>query len=180
MLCSTTSRKAKLCRICGPSAASDRTVITIRWAVRVDRLTAGRRGAWLAGGDQEDQALRNLFRSSRAKKRKFLHIGVRGSVCCKATNHRSDKEYWQDATKCCEMLTLARAPLSRRSCDVVWNQMLVRSSYQVAPQITKKRNKCRHNRARRTLPNGASRSCLDRLSNRLTKIVAEARNIATP
>jgi hypothetical protein len=33
---------------------------------------------------------------------------------------------------------------------------------------------------RRTLPNGASRSCLDRLSNRLTKIVAEARKIATP
>ncbi len=33
---------------------------------------------------------------------------------------------------------------------------------------------------RRTLPNGASRSCLDQLSNRLTKIVAEARKIATP
>jgi integrase len=33
---------------------------------------------------------------------------------------------------------------------------------------------------RRTLPNGASRSCLARLSNRLTKIVAEARKIATP
>jgi integrase len=33
---------------------------------------------------------------------------------------------------------------------------------------------------RRTLPNGASRTCLDRLSNRLTKIVAEARKIATP
>jgi len=32
---------------------------------------------------------------------------------------------------------------------------------------------------RRTLPQGASRSCLDRLSNRLTKIVAEARNLAT-
>jgi len=33
---------------------------------------------------------------------------------------------------------------------------------------------------RRALPNGASRSCLDRLSNRLTKIVAEARKLATP
>jgi hypothetical protein len=33
---------------------------------------------------------------------------------------------------------------------------------------------------RRTLPNGASRSCLDRLSNRLTKIIAEARKRATP
>jgi site-specific recombinase XerD len=32
---------------------------------------------------------------------------------------------------------------------------------------------------RRTLPQGASRSCLDRLSNRLTKIVAEARKLAT-
>jgi integrase len=32
---------------------------------------------------------------------------------------------------------------------------------------------------RRALPNGASRSCLDRLSNRLTKIVAEARKLAT-
>jgi hypothetical protein len=31
---------------------------------------------------------------------------------------------------------------------------------------------------RRTLPSGASRSCLDRLSNRLTKIVGEARKIA--
>jgi integrase len=33
---------------------------------------------------------------------------------------------------------------------------------------------------RRALPNGASRSCLDRLSNRLTKIVTEARKLATP
>jgi len=33
---------------------------------------------------------------------------------------------------------------------------------------------------RRTLPNGASRNCLGRLSNRLTKIVTEARKLATP
>jgi site-specific recombinase XerD len=33
---------------------------------------------------------------------------------------------------------------------------------------------------RRTLPKGARRSCLDRLSNRLTKIAAEARNLTTP
>ena len=33
---------------------------------------------------------------------------------------------------------------------------------------------------RRTLPEGGSRSCLDRLINRLTKIVAEARKIVTP
>jgi integrase len=33
---------------------------------------------------------------------------------------------------------------------------------------------------RRTLPNDTSRHCLDRLSNRLTKIVTEARNLATP
>ena len=33
---------------------------------------------------------------------------------------------------------------------------------------------------RRTLPNGASRNCLARLSNRLTKIVTEARKLATP
>jgi hypothetical protein len=33
---------------------------------------------------------------------------------------------------------------------------------------------------RRTLPNGVAPSCLDRLSNRLTTIVAEARKIATP
>jgi len=33
---------------------------------------------------------------------------------------------------------------------------------------------------RRTLPNGASRRRLDRLSNRLTKIVTEARKLATP
>lgn len=33
---------------------------------------------------------------------------------------------------------------------------------------------------RRTLPNGTSRRHLDRLSNRLTKIVAEARKLATP
>jgi integrase len=33
---------------------------------------------------------------------------------------------------------------------------------------------------RRILPKGASRSCLDRLTNRLTKIVAEARKLATP
>jgi integrase len=33
---------------------------------------------------------------------------------------------------------------------------------------------------RRTLPKGACRSCLDRLSNRLTKIVAEAHKLAAP
>jgi integrase len=33
---------------------------------------------------------------------------------------------------------------------------------------------------RRTLPNGTSRSHLDRLSNRLTKILSEARKLATP
>lgn len=33
---------------------------------------------------------------------------------------------------------------------------------------------------RRALPDGSSRSCLDRLSNRLTKIVAEARKLASP
>ena len=33
---------------------------------------------------------------------------------------------------------------------------------------------------RRALPNGAARSCLDRLSNRLTKIVTEARKLGTP
>jgi integrase len=33
---------------------------------------------------------------------------------------------------------------------------------------------------RRALPTGAARSCLDRLSNRLTKIVTEARNLRTP
>lgn len=33
---------------------------------------------------------------------------------------------------------------------------------------------------RRTLPKGGSRSCLDRLTNRLTKIVAEARKLVTP
>ena len=33
---------------------------------------------------------------------------------------------------------------------------------------------------RRALPIGAARSCLDRLSNRLTKIVKEARNLRTP
>jgi integrase len=33
---------------------------------------------------------------------------------------------------------------------------------------------------RRVLPIGATRSCLDRLSNRLTKIVTEARNLRTP
>jgi len=33
---------------------------------------------------------------------------------------------------------------------------------------------------RRALPNGDTRDCLDRLSNRLTKIVAEARKLATP
>ena len=33
---------------------------------------------------------------------------------------------------------------------------------------------------RRAQPDGASRRCLDRLSNRLTKIVAEARKLATP
>jgi hypothetical protein len=33
---------------------------------------------------------------------------------------------------------------------------------------------------RRPLPNGASRTCLDRLSNRLTKILAEARKLGTP
>jgi hypothetical protein len=33
---------------------------------------------------------------------------------------------------------------------------------------------------RRTLPNGSSRHCLDRLSNRLTKIVTETRKLRTP
>lgn len=33
---------------------------------------------------------------------------------------------------------------------------------------------------RRTLPNGTPRRHLDRLSNRLTKILIEARNLATP
>jgi integrase len=33
---------------------------------------------------------------------------------------------------------------------------------------------------RRALPNGGARNCLDRLSNRLTKILAEARKLATP
>src|ERR1700751_3853740 len=33
---------------------------------------------------------------------------------------------------------------------------------------------------RRGLPEGPSRGCLDRLSNRLTKMVAEARKIRTP
>lgn len=33
---------------------------------------------------------------------------------------------------------------------------------------------------RRTLPKGGSRSCLGRLINRLTKIVAEARKLVTP
>lgn len=33
---------------------------------------------------------------------------------------------------------------------------------------------------RRTLPKGSSRRCLDRLSNRLTKIVTEVRKLATP
>jgi hypothetical protein len=33
---------------------------------------------------------------------------------------------------------------------------------------------------RRTLPNGTSRRHLDRLSNRLTKIVTEVRKLATP
>ena len=33
---------------------------------------------------------------------------------------------------------------------------------------------------RRTLPKGASRNCLDRLSNRLTKILAETRKLVTP
>jgi len=33
---------------------------------------------------------------------------------------------------------------------------------------------------RRGLPTGASRSCLDRLSNRLTKIAAETRKLGTP
>ena len=32
---------------------------------------------------------------------------------------------------------------------------------------------------RRALPNGATRNCLDRLSNRLTKILAEARKLPT-
>jgi hypothetical protein len=31
---------------------------------------------------------------------------------------------------------------------------------------------------RRTLPNGTTRSCLDRLSNRLTKIIAEAKSLS--
>ncbi len=33
---------------------------------------------------------------------------------------------------------------------------------------------------RRALPNGVSRTCLDRLSNRLTKIITEARKLTTP
>jgi hypothetical protein len=33
---------------------------------------------------------------------------------------------------------------------------------------------------RRPLPNGTSRTCLDRLSNRLTKILSEARKLRTP
>jgi hypothetical protein len=33
---------------------------------------------------------------------------------------------------------------------------------------------------RRTLPTGTVRSCLDRLSNRLTKIATEARKLGTP
>ena len=33
---------------------------------------------------------------------------------------------------------------------------------------------------RRSLPNGTSRRRLDRLSNRLTKILSEARKLATP
>ena len=33
---------------------------------------------------------------------------------------------------------------------------------------------------RRTLPKGASRECLDRLANRLTKILSEARKLPTP
>ena len=33
---------------------------------------------------------------------------------------------------------------------------------------------------RRALPDGTSRRCLDRLSNRLTKIVTEARKLRTP
>jgi len=33
---------------------------------------------------------------------------------------------------------------------------------------------------RRSLPTGAARSCLDRISNRLTKIVAETRKLRTP
>jgi len=33
---------------------------------------------------------------------------------------------------------------------------------------------------RRALPNGSSRSCLDRLSNRLTKILSETRQLRTP
>jgi hypothetical protein len=32
---------------------------------------------------------------------------------------------------------------------------------------------------RRTLPNGARRTCLDRLSNRLTKIITQAKNLKT-
>ena len=33
---------------------------------------------------------------------------------------------------------------------------------------------------RRPLPEGSSRNCLDRLSNRLTKILSEARKLSTP
>jgi hypothetical protein len=33
---------------------------------------------------------------------------------------------------------------------------------------------------RRGLPNGPSRTCLDRLTNRLTKITTEARKLTTP
>jgi hypothetical protein len=37
------------------------------------------------------------------------------------------------SAECCKMLRFVRSSLRRRSCDVVWNQMLVGSSYQVAP-----------------------------------------------
>jgi hypothetical protein len=33
---------------------------------------------------------------------------------------------------------------------------------------------------RRSLPNGTSRNCLTRLSNRLTKIITETRKLHTP
>src|ERR1039457_1074216 len=37
------------------------------------------------------------------------------------------------STECWKMWRFVRASLRRRSCDVVWNQILVRSSYQVTP-----------------------------------------------
>ena len=53
-----------------------------------------------------------------------------------------------------------------------------------APKMREIRFKCRATHVlemfRRTLPHGDVREHLDRLSNRLTKILAEARKLATP